>query len=41
MQSGENFSGLLIPLMGGVLKETEANFTSFNDALKRKAEGRQ
>ncbi len=29
----EQFSGILVPLMGKVLRDTEAGFVAFNDAL--------
>jgi len=35
---GEQFSGLLVPLMGGLLKDTEANFEKMNRALKARLE---
>lgn len=33
LNHSENFSGVLIPFMGKVLKETEAGFRAFNEAL--------
>jgi hypothetical protein len=36
----ETFSGLLVPLMGGVLAQTERTFAAFNQALKTHVEGR-
>lgn len=36
---GERFSGLLVPLLGGLLRATEQGFTAMNQALKAKAEG--
>lgn len=35
---GENFSGFLIPLMGGLLKKTKIGFESMNKALKDQCE---
>lgn len=35
---GEKFSGVLIPLLGGVLAQTEKGFQMMNEALKAKAE---
>ncbi len=35
---GENFGGVLIPLMGGVLKSTEEGFKAMNEALKVRCE---
>ncbi len=34
----EAFSGLLVPLLRGMLKKTERDFVAFNEALKRRAE---
>lgn len=34
----ETFRGLLVPLFGGVLADTERGFAAFNAALKRRAE---
>lgn len=36
---GERFSGLLIPLMGGMLRATEEGFHEMNAALKARVEG--
>lgn len=36
---GEHFSGLLIPMVGGVLKKTETAFNEMNAALKQRVEG--
>lgn len=36
----EEFRGLLVPLFGGVLRDTEVGFRDFNDALARRVEGR-
>lgn len=35
---GEEFQGLLVPLLGGILKKTEQGFISMNEALKKRAE---
>ncbi|KAL4437337.1 hypothetical protein ABPG75_004476 [Micractinium tetrahymenae] len=35
---GEHFSGLLVPLAGGILADTEKGFQRMNEALKRAAE---
>jgi hypothetical protein len=35
---GEKFSGLLVPLMGGVLEKTKEGFQLMNEALKRECE---
>lgn len=35
---GENFSGLLIAVMGGLLNKTQQGFQLMNEALKKKAE---
>jgi hypothetical protein len=35
---GEAFSGLLVPLMGGMLEATRAGFEAMNVALKQEAE---
>lgn len=35
---GENFSGILIPFMGGVLKSTEEGFKAMNEELKTRCE---
>jgi hypothetical protein len=37
-RQSEEFSGILIPLMGGLLKDTEIAFKAMNVALKRRAE---
>lgn len=37
---GEEFSGLLLPLMGGLLADTEKGFHAMNAALKARAEAR-
>lgn len=34
----EDFTGLLVPLLGGALKKTEQGFYAFNEALKKRAE---
>lgn len=39
LTQGEYFSGLLPPLMGGMLKKTEQGFNDMNTALKLRAEG--
>ncbi|KAG7671712.1 hypothetical protein Ndes2526B_g07397 [Nannochloris sp. 'desiccata'] len=36
---GEHFSGLLIPVLGGILKKAEEAFNNMNVALKQRAEG--
>jgi hypothetical protein len=36
----ETFNGLLVPLFGGMLADTERGFAAFNVALQRRAEGR-
>jgi len=38
LEHGENFSGLLIPFMSGLLKETEENFKKMNEGLKKRCE---
>lgn len=38
---GENFSGILIPVTGSVLKETEDNFHRFNERLKEHIENKR
>ncbi|MEX0812069.1 MAG: SRPBCC domain-containing protein [Chitinophagales bacterium] len=35
---GENFSGFLVPLMGGILKDTKKGFELMNEALKGECE---
>lgn len=35
---GEHFHGLLVPLLGGMLKASEAGFKDMNSALKQRAE---
>lgn len=39
LTQGEYFSGLLPPLMGGMLKKTEQGFRDMNVALKERVEG--
>ena len=34
----EKFSGILVPLLGGMLKNTEKGFKMMNEALKKEAE---
>jgi hypothetical protein len=34
----EHFSGILVPLMGGLIRDTDAGFAAMNEALKRRAE---
>jgi hypothetical protein len=34
----ESFSGILVPLLGGMLRKTERGFVAFNEALKRRVE---
>jgi hypothetical protein len=36
---GEAFGGILVPLLGSLLKATEKGFVAMNEALKAKAEG--
>ncbi|KAG2446887.1 hypothetical protein HYH02_008043 [Chlamydomonas schloesseri] len=38
---GEDFKGCLVPLLGGLLKDTEKGFADFNQGLKRAAEGKK
>ncbi len=38
---GEKFSGILLPLLAGVLSATEAGFHSMNAALKKQAERKE
>lgn len=35
---GENFTGLLVPLVGGMLADTEEGFKLMNTALKERCE---
>jgi hypothetical protein len=35
----EDFTGLLVPFLGGTLKKTEQGFHALNEALKKRAEG--
>jgi hypothetical protein len=35
---GEHFSGLLVPMLGGILKKTEEAFNNMNVALKQRVE---
>jgi hypothetical protein len=35
---GEEFSGVLVPLLSGLLKKTEESFIQMNEALKKQAE---
>lgn len=35
---GEQFSGLLLPLLGGLLADTVKGFDSMNEALKKAVE---
>lgn len=37
--AGEEFKGLLIPLLGGMLADTRKEFEAFNACLKAKCEG--
>ncbi len=39
--AGEDFKGCLVPLLGGLLKDTEKGFVDFNQGLKRAAEGKK
>ena len=34
----ERFSGVLVPLVGGMLRKTEQGFMAMNEALKQRAE---
>lgn len=34
----EEFRGLLVPLMGGLIRDTDAGFGAMNEALKQRAE---
>jgi hypothetical protein len=38
-EQSENFSGLLVPLVGGILEATERGFRSMNEALQARAKG--
>jgi hypothetical protein len=38
LQHGETFTGILVPLMGGLLAATKKNFEAFNQALKAEVE---
>ncbi|KAG2498653.1 hypothetical protein HYH03_003399 [Edaphochlamys debaryana] len=38
LHHGEDFRGLLVPLVGGMLKNTEKGFLAFNEGLKKAAE---
>ena len=38
LSHGESFSGLLVPLLGGMLKNTQQGFMHLNQALKDRAE---
>jgi len=38
---GENFSGLLLPVLGGILAATQQGFEAMNAALKARAEASQ
>jgi hypothetical protein len=37
----EQFSGLLVPLFGRLLRDTEREFEAFNEALKTRCEGEE
>ena len=37
-EHGETFSGILVPLLGGMLKKTESAFNLMNQALKNRVE---
>ncbi len=39
--AGEDFKGCLVPLLGGLLKDTEKGFVDFNQGLKRAAEAKK
>ena len=41
LEHSENFSGILIPLMGKVLADTEAGFNNFNAALANEVAARR
>ena len=38
LEHGENFSGLLLPILPGLLHDTEINFKKMNEALKQRCE---
>ena len=38
MTHGEEFSGILVSLMGGATRSTDDGFSAFNEALKHRAE---
>ncbi|KXZ43920.1 hypothetical protein GPECTOR_77g18 [Gonium pectorale] len=38
LHHGEDFKGCLVPLLGGLLKDTEKGFLDFNHGLKKAAE---
>lgn len=38
LEQGEDFSGILVPLLPGLLKETKSNFIKMNEALKVRCE---
>ncbi|MEV8535731.1 SRPBCC domain-containing protein [Streptomyces sp. NPDC051211] len=38
LEHGENFRGLLVPLLGKLLAGTQRDFTALNDALRKHAE---
>jgi hypothetical protein len=40
LTQGENFSGLLVGVLGGALSATESGFKAMNTALKHEAERR-
>ncbi len=40
LRQEETFRGLLVPLFGGMLADTERGFAALNTALKRRAEGK-
>ena len=39
LEHGEHFSGLLVPMLGGMLKASEEGFHQMNAGLKSRAEG--
>ncbi|GFR45155.1 hypothetical protein Agub_g6538 [Astrephomene gubernaculifera] len=41
LEHGEDFRGCLVPLLGGVLRDTEKGFQEFNTGLKRAVEGQR